>query len=219
MTESTKPQRSRQTKKSSARVYTKTSRGSYPRGAAKRGRPPGSTSAKKNGNNSSKARRSRKVTGGLLGSLSALLRGAPPPKPRGRPPAVGTPPPVGMSLDRKIDLVGIVLLFIGLLTLLSLISASHYAATASWLSFLGRAFGWGAYLFPIGLTMVGLWLVLRSFQRVPHVAIERIIGVILLFLDILGWLHFFSFTTDVYALAAASAGGGYVGAFIYDIPE
>ena len=130
---------------------------------------------------------------------------------------VNTPPPEGMSLDRKIDLVGIVLLFIGLLTLLSLISASHYAATASWLSFLGRAFGWGAYLFPIGLTIVGLWLVLRSFQRIPHVAIERIIGVVLLFLNILGWLHFFSFTKDVYALAAANAGGGYAGAFIYDI--
>jgi S-DNA-T family DNA segregation ATPase FtsK/SpoIIIE len=122
-----------------------------------------------------------------------------------------------MSLDRKLDLVGIVLLFVGLLTLLSLISASNNTATASWLSFLGRAFGWGAYLFPIGLTIVGLWLVLRSFQRVPHVAIERIIGVILLFLDILGWLHFFSFPDDAYALAASSEGGGYTGAFIYSI--
>ena len=124
---------------------------------------------------------------------------------------------MGMSLDRKLDLVGIVLLFVGLLTLLSLISASHNTATASWLSFLGRAFGWGAYLFPIGLTFVGLWLVLRSFQRVPHVAIERIIGVILLFLDILGWLHFFSFPEDAYALAATSEGGGYAGAFLYSI--
>jgi S-DNA-T family DNA segregation ATPase FtsK/SpoIIIE len=130
---------------------------------------------------------------------------------------VNTPPPTGMSLDRKLDLVGIVMLFIGLLTLLSLISASHNAATGSWLAFLGSAFGWGAYLFPIGLTIVGLWLVLRSFQHVPHVAIERIIGVILLFLDILGWLHFFSFPEDAYALAASSSGGGYTGAFIYSI--
>jgi S-DNA-T family DNA segregation ATPase FtsK/SpoIIIE len=122
-----------------------------------------------------------------------------------------------MSLDRKLDLVGIVMLFIGLLTLLSLISASHNAATGSWLAFLGSAFGWGAYLFPIGLTIVGLWLVLRSFQHVPHVAIERIIGVILLFLDILGWLHFFSFPEDAYTLAASSSGGGYTGAFIYNI--
>jgi S-DNA-T family DNA segregation ATPase FtsK/SpoIIIE len=124
---------------------------------------------------------------------------------------------MGLSLDRKLDLVGILLLFVGLLTLLSLISASHNTATATWLTFLGRAFGWGAYLFPVGLTIVGLWLVLRSFQRIPHVAIERIIGVILLFLDILGWLHFFSFPEDAYALATASEGGGYTGAFIYSI--
>jgi S-DNA-T family DNA segregation ATPase FtsK/SpoIIIE len=122
-----------------------------------------------------------------------------------------------MSLDRKLDLVGVVLLFIGLLTLLSLISASHNAATASWLTFLGRAFGWGAYLFPIGLTIVGLWLVLRSFQRIPYVAVERIIGVVLLFLNILAWLHFFSFPEDAYALAASSSGGGYTGAFIFNI--
>ena len=107
------------------------------------------------------------------------------------------------------------MLFIGLLTLLSLISASHNSATASWLNFLGLAFGWGAYLFPAGLIILGLWLVLRSFQHVPHVALERFIGVVLLFLNVLGWMHFFTFTQDAYALAAKSEGGGYVGAFIF----
>jgi S-DNA-T family DNA segregation ATPase FtsK/SpoIIIE len=120
-----------------------------------------------------------------------------------------------MSLDRKLDLIGIVMLFIGLLTLLSLISVSHNPATASWLNFLGLAFGWGAYLFPAGLIILGLWLVLRSFQHVPRIALERIIGVVLLFLNVLGWMHFFSFTKDAYALAAQSQGGGYVGAFIF----
>ncbi len=107
------------------------------------------------------------------------------------------------------------MLFIGLLTLLSLISVSHNPATASWLNFLGLAFGWGAYLFPAGLIILGLWLVLRSFQHIPHIALERFIGVILLFLNILGWMHFFSFTQDAYALAASRAGGGYVGAWIF----
>jgi S-DNA-T family DNA segregation ATPase FtsK/SpoIIIE len=122
-----------------------------------------------------------------------------------------------MSLDRKLDLVGIVMLFVGLLTLLSLVSASHNVATTSWLNFLGRAFGWGAYLFPAGLFVIGLWLVLRSFQHVPHIAMERMFGVILLFLNVLGWMHFFAFPEDAYALAAKSAGGGYTGAFIFNI--
>jgi len=122
-----------------------------------------------------------------------------------------------MSLDRKLDLIGIVMLFIGLLTLLSLISASHNLITARWLTLLGQAFGWGAYLFPAGLIIVGLWLVLRSFQHVPRIAIERLFGVVLLFLNILGWMHFFSFPEDANALAASSAGGGYTGAFIFKI--
>jgi S-DNA-T family DNA segregation ATPase FtsK/SpoIIIE len=122
-----------------------------------------------------------------------------------------------MSLDRKLDLIGILMLFVGLLTLLSLISASHNPATASWLNFLGRSFGWGAYLFPAGLLLVGLWLVLRSFQHVPHVAIERFIGVVLLFFNILGWMNFFTFQENAYALAAKSEGGGYAGAFIFTL--
>ncbi len=109
------------------------------------------------------------------------------------------------------------MLFVGLLTLLSLISASHNPATASWLNFLGRAFGWGAYLFPAGLLIVGLWLVLRSFQYVPHVAIERFIGVVLLYINILGWMNFFTFQENASALAARSEGGGYVGAFIFTL--
>jgi DNA segregation ATPase FtsK/SpoIIIE, S-DNA-T family len=136
-------------------------------------------------------------------------------KPRGRPPSEQSQASEGMSLDRKLDLVGIVLLFIGLLTLLSLISASHNPATATWLNFLGKAFGWGAYIFPAGLIFVGLWLILRSFKRVPRIAAERIIGVILMFLNVLGWMHFFTFTKDAYALAARGEGGGYVGAVVY----
>jgi S-DNA-T family DNA segregation ATPase FtsK/SpoIIIE len=122
-----------------------------------------------------------------------------------------------MSLDRKLDLIGIILLFGGLLTLLSLISANNNWITAGWLKFLGQAFGWGTYLFPAGLLGVGLWLVLRSFQHVPSVSVERIIGVALLFVNFLGWMHLFSFPKDPVALAASSAGGGYVGSFIYTL--
>ena len=123
----------------------------------------------------------------------------------------------GISLDRKLDLIGILMLFVGLLTLLSLISAQHNLITAKWLTFLGKAFGWGVYLFPAGLVLVGLWLVLRSFQKIPHLGIERFIGIVLLFLNVLGWMHFLSFPEDAYALADQSAGGGITGAFIFTV--
>ncbi len=162
-------------------------------------------------------RKPGRASGGLLKALRGLFGTRAPSKPRGRPPAEGTSSPVGMSLDRKLDLIGILLLFVGLLTLLSIISASHNPATTSWLNFLGRAFGWGAYLFPSGLFIMGLWLVLRSFQHVPHIAVERVLGVVLLFVNILSWMHFFAFPKDAYALAARSAGGGYTGAFIFNL--
>jgi len=122
-----------------------------------------------------------------------------------------------MSLDRKLDLAGVVMLFAGLLTFLSLLSSQHNIATGGWLSVLGRLFGWGGYLFPVGLAVVGLWLVLRSFERIPRLGFERLVGLILLFLNFLGWLTFLSFPQDVYAEAALGGGGGYVGGFIFKL--
>lgn len=122
-----------------------------------------------------------------------------------------------MSLDRKLDLAGVLMLFAGLLTFLSLLSSRHNIATGGWLSFLGKLFGWGGYLFPVGLAVVGLWLVLRSFERIPRLGFERLVGVILLFLNILGWLTFLSFPQDVYAEAALGGGGGYVGGFFFKL--
>jgi S-DNA-T family DNA segregation ATPase FtsK/SpoIIIE len=203
--------------KKNTRQYARTSRSPSRRSVGKRGRPTGRSSNKRNPGTSRSGQRSRSTQGGILTTLGSFFHKPVAKRPRGRPPAESTQAPAGMSLDRKLDLIGIILLFVGLLTLLSLISASHNLITARWLTFLGRAFGWGAYLFPTGLMIVGLWLVLRSFQHVPNFDVERFIGVVLFFINILGWMHFFSFPKDAYALAAKSAGGGYAGAFIFNL--
>ena len=122
-----------------------------------------------------------------------------------------------MSLDRKLDILGVFLLFVGITTLLLLFSSSHNALTGGWLKILGRLFGWGMYLFPIGLIAVGLWLVLRYFESVPRVAPERLIGLLLLYLNLLTWLHLAFRPVDAYALAAESRGGGTLGAFFYQL--
>ena len=133
-----------------------------------------------------------------------------------RPPrAIST----GLSLDRKLDILGIGLALIGLLTLLSLLSLSHSTATGSILEFLGRATGRGAFLFPISLILLGLWLVLRNFERVPLLSMERLLGLILLYVNLLVVLHFFNFPATrqaAFALAQDSRGGGYIGAAILD---
>lgn len=125
----------------------------------------------------------------------------------------------GLSLDRKLDIIGVVLVFIGLPTLLSLFSVNHSGATGSWLSFLSRVFGWGSYLFPLGLIVVGLWLILRNFERVPQVAVERVLGLVLLYLNLLTIFSFFTFPTtsqQAFDLARLGRGGGYAGAAILE---
>lgn len=51
----------------------------------------------------------------------------------------------------------------------------------SWLSSLLKLFGWGGYILPLGMMIVGLWLVMRNFERLPHLSAERGVGIALLF--------------------------------------
>ena len=120
----------------------------------------------------------------------------------------------GLSVDRKLDILGIVLALGGILSVLSLMSVSNGSITASWELLLSRAFGWGKYLFPFGMLAAGLWLILRKFERIPQLAVERLAGLFLLFLNVLAWFHFFSYIREgvnPMELAALGTGGGYIG--------
>ncbi|MBI3159710.1 MAG: DNA translocase FtsK 4TM domain-containing protein [Chloroflexi bacterium] len=157
---------------------------------------------------------------------------APPPKKTARPAAKAGPapapavrpagPPIqtGISLDRKLDIVGVLMAVTGLLTLLSLASASQGSVTGAWLGLVRSLFGWGGYLLPIALIGVGVWLVARNFERVPRPDIERLIGLSLLYANLLVWLHAFLLPFDrahAFALAAAGMGGGYLGGWLWAV--
>ena len=121
----------------------------------------------------------------------------------------------GLSLDRKLDIVGIAFTLLGVLTLLSLLSPIRSTITGTWVNFLAMVFGLGMYLFSFGLILGGVWLVLRNYEKIPQFAVERIIGLILFFLNLLVFMHYFSLIGtefDIFALARAGKGGGYVGA-------
>ena len=109
------------------------------------------------------------------------------------------------------------MIFIGLPTLLSLFSATHSGLTKGWLSLLAKAFGWGAYLFPVALIFVGLWLVLRNFERVPRIQLERVFGLVLLFILVLVLLQFALLPGSAelsYALAERGQGRGLPGGIL-----
>ncbi len=119
-----------------------------------------------------------------------------------------------ISNERKLDIVGIILALIGFLTLLSLISSQRSTVTGWWIQSISQVAGWGTFVLPLALLVVGIWLVLRNVERLPLLSTERIVGIILLYLNLLSWLHLFS--EGGWETAKAGQGGGYVGAF-FDI--
>jgi S-DNA-T family DNA segregation ATPase FtsK/SpoIIIE len=134
----------------------------------------------------------------------------------------GTSRPIStsLSLDRKLDMIGVGLALLGLLTLLALLSPSHGSLTGGWVSVIAKAFGWGMYLFPLSAMTVGLWLVLRNFERIPQPSLERLVGLTLLFTSILACLHFIELPGTqqaVYVLASQGKGGGYLGGFLFEL--
>jgi S-DNA-T family DNA segregation ATPase FtsK/SpoIIIE len=71
--------------------------------------------------------------------------------------------------------------------------------------------GWGTFVLPVALLVIGIWLVLRNIEKLPLLSAERMTGIILLYLNLLSWLHLFS--AGGWVTAKSGQGGGYVGAF------
>jgi S-DNA-T family DNA segregation ATPase FtsK/SpoIIIE len=122
-----------------------------------------------------------------------------------------------LSLDRKLDIAGVLMALIGLITLFGLISVNNGALMGGWILFLSRLFGWGGYIFPIGLFFLGVWLILRDFDKLPEISIERGVGLGLLFVFILTSMHFILLPEGregAFELASQGRGGGYIGGYI-----
>jgi S-DNA-T family DNA segregation ATPase FtsK/SpoIIIE len=215
----------RQSTKSTAKSNNKPSRRSAPKAPSKSGsRKVGKSSAK---SNSSKASAGRGKTSSPGRGLTRLKL----PRislPKGAGKASGSksgssassrPVVTGLSLDRKLDLLGVGLTLAGLLILLSLLSSTHGSLTGSLVGVIARAFGAGMYLFPFGLAATGLWLILRNFERVPQFVVERVLGLVLLFLHLLVDFHCIAILRGgqaAYDLAANGLGGGYLGALLLE---
>jgi S-DNA-T family DNA segregation ATPase FtsK/SpoIIIE len=122
-----------------------------------------------------------------------------------------------------LDLLGGGLLFLALLTVLSLLSAQQGTLTKLWISALRVTFGWGMYVVPLFIGAIGLWLLFRRFEgRFPRPEFEQGVGVLLGFFVALITLHYIAHRllwpeVDMYALVNEGRGGGYVGAALLDL--
>ncbi|HRJ57993.1 MAG TPA: DNA translocase FtsK 4TM domain-containing protein [Anaerolineales bacterium] len=153
-------------------------------------------------------------------TLAPKKGGAPGGKPASKGKAHHPPPPAPrepswwetLSPERKLDVVGMGLAFIGLIILLGLLSANRSPAVRGVIQFLAQVFGWGIYVLPIGLLIFGLWLVFRKIERIPPFSMERAAGSGILFFWLLAFLHSLVATGDTAeAVALTGQGGGYFG--------
>lgn len=167
---------------------------------------------------------------GLLSRLNKPKpgKGKTPPKDSGkpkdsRPPRSkrgAPPPPEGLTLDQKLDIAGILLILSGAIIIFAFLSPNNSAFTKPILDLLGQLFGLGKLLAPVGLIVLGGWIVLRHFgDRLPRIPPERVLGFVLLFVVALVSIHFFVAQTEIEgkALAEAGEGGGWLGYGILQI--
>ncbi len=111
------------------------------------------------------------------------------------------------------EIVGLLLMAIGGITLLNLLLVSHAQGLLidSWSLVLRQAFGWGAFLVVLAMIGLGIMLLLRNLEFLLEVRRLRVVGGLLLFFTLLGLLHFFSLVPDPFLLAQEGGGGGYLG--------
>ena len=153
------------------------------------------------------ASRTRKTTPKT--TRSKTTRTTKPTAPRTKAP---TPAPQPLSTERKVDIAGIVLIVIGLLTLLSLMTSYSGGLTQAWTNLLLRWIGWGAYALPLVLLLIGAWFLLSKMDRFPGVSSERVIGVILIFFNLLTW---FQLIDASFGGLSSPTGGGILGGAVY----
>jgi len=120
-----------------------------------------------------------------------------------------------LSAERKLDIFAVGLTLTGLLLLIGLITGQESGFTAYVITLLYQIAGLGAFLLPVVLLIIGVWLLLRNEQRLPVISNARLLGLVLLFFNTLTWMHWFS--GGGWQQAQAGGGGGYLGAVFEQI--
>ena len=137
-------------------------------------------------------------------------KSASPPQPEYAPPSWWET----LSPERKLDVVGAVMALFGLAIVLILFSAVRSAPTDGILKVMSQVIGWGIYILPFGMIVMGVWLVLRRIEKLPPLSLERATGILLFFVWLLPVMHFAISEPQLAPQAALDGwGGGYIGSF------
>ncbi len=137
----------------------------------------------------------------------------------------------GLSLDRKLDILGVGLVFAAGALFLSRFSPNQGVLTEGVNNFFESLLGWGAWAVPIAMFGVGMWLIIRHFgDEPPTIDTERLIGLGIIYVAALVLFQFvqaLNYTVTTYEELANltrlgwteeiffPSGGGWVGGNIY----
>ena len=116
-----------------------------------------------------------------------------------------------LSPERKLDVVGAIMSVTGLLIALVLFSAQRSDFTGGMMRLLGQFFGWGIYILPVALILMGLWLIFRRIEKLPPLSLERATGIVLFFFWLLTLMHSIVPLEMAEQAVREGVGGGYIG--------
>jgi DNA segregation ATPase FtsK/SpoIIIE, S-DNA-T family len=121
------------------------------------------------------------------------------------------------SPDRNLNLTGLMMTGLGLLSAIILFSNRSTPLLADLYTLIRKGFGWGSYFLPILLLGGGILILLRNVESAPKFAPEQTAGISLLYLAGLTTMQFFTFPLDFQAskyIASNGIGGGFIGVYI-----
>ena len=113
-----------------------------------------------------------------------------------------------LTLDQRLDIIGVLLTLTGFLSILGFLYRTSDNVFGQWGTFLANTFGWMIYVLPIALTLFGIWLILRRFERLPSITLERVVGIVLFFISLTIWVHIVGLLT-IAEIADYQGGGGF----------
>ena len=110
-----------------------------------------------------------------------------------------------LDLDRKLDLVGVGLVFGSILLFFSAMSQEQ-AAISFIHNMIGQLFGWGALAVPATMFAVGMWLIVRHFgDDAPTVDPLRLAGIVIGFIGVLTLFQYMESFNYIEAIPDAQA--------------
>lgn len=136
----------------------------------------------------------------------------------------------GMSLDTKLDILGVGLIFGAIMLIVSSASPDRGALTGTINTTFSQLLGWGAIAVPVMMFAVGAWLIGRHFgENAPTISVQRLAGLGMAFVGLLLLFQYLEMFNPIYSTVDSQTlevfleeftikrgqGGGLVGSQMY----